>query len=53
MADAKGNQHQRELRDGEQKNGEKKKRGKSDRRGSQPGDRSSDVADAKGEQHRK
>jgi len=37
VADAKGNQYHRELRDGEQKNGEKKKRGKSDRRGSQPG----------------
>tara|TARA_B100001250_G_C19764396_1_gene774014 strand:- start:71 stop:1336 length:1266 start_codon:yes stop_codon:yes gene_type:complete len=46
VADTKGNQHQRELRDGKQKNGEKKKRGKSDRRGSQPSNRSTDVADS-------
>jgi DNA (cytosine-5)-methyltransferase 1 len=42
VADTKGNQHQRELRDGKQKNGEKKKRGKSDRRGSQLSNRSTD-----------
>jgi DNA (cytosine-5)-methyltransferase 1 len=53
VADTKGNQHQRELRDGKQKNGEKKKRGKSDRRGSQLSNRSTDdrrtedVADSK------
>jgi len=49
VADSKGNQHQRELRDGKQKNGEKKKRGKSDRRGSQPSNRSTDVADSDSE----
>jgi len=49
VADTKGKQRQRELRDVKQKNGEKKKRGKSDRWSSQPGNRSPDVADAKGE----
>ena len=44
MADTKSKQRQRELRDGKQKNGEKKKRAKSDRRGSQPSNRSTDVA---------
>lgn len=54
VADSEGNQHQRELRDGKQKNGEKKKRGKSDRRGSQLSNRSTDdrrtedVADSEG-----
>ena len=47
VADSKGKQRQRELQDGKQKNGEKKKRGKSDRRGSQPSNRSTDVADSK------
>ena len=46
VADAKGEQHQRELRDGEQKNGEKKKRGKSDRGSSQSGNGSADVPDS-------
>ena len=54
VADSKGKQRQRELRDGKQKNGEKKKRGKSDRRGSQPSNRSTggateDVADSSSE----
>ena len=42
VADSKVKQRQRELRDGKQKNGEKKKRGKSDRRGSQLSNRSTD-----------
>jgi hypothetical protein len=46
VADAKGNQHFRNLRDSEQKNGGKKKRGQSDRWHSQSGNRSSEVADA-------
>jgi DNA-cytosine methyltransferase len=54
VANTKGKQRQRELRDVKQKNGEKKKRGKSDRRGSQPSNRSTggateDVADSSSE----
>jgi len=51
VADTKGKQRQRELRDVKQKNGEKKKRGKSDRRGSQPSNRSTDVANSNDNGH--